>query len=190
MVFTTRAMLLPMLFGWLAAFYNAPEGVAAPLARGLGGGAAEVGAILAAQALGETAGMLVFGRLARPASRQRLMGPLAVATCAVLVLFAMHPPLPVVLAILTVSGAFGSYQIAANAAFVSAVPGARRARAFGLAQGGMSLGQGSVMVAAGAAAQSSAPATVIAVSGGVGAVCAVCVAVSWARSRKADAPGG
>jgi len=190
MVFTTPAMLLPMLFGWLAAFYNAPEGVAAPLASSLRGGAAAVGAILAAQAFGETAGMLAFGRLVRPTTRLRLMGPLAVATCAVLVFFAVKPPLPAVLAILAVSGAFGAYQIAANAAFVSAVPGARRARSFGLAQGGMSLGQGTVMVMAGAAAQHWAPTTVVAVAGAVGAVCAACVAASWNRSRKADAPGG
>lgn len=190
MVFRTPVMLLPMLFGWLAAFYNAPEGVAAPLAGSLGGGPAEVGAILAAQAFGETAGMLAFGRLVRPSARLRLMGPLAVATCAVLILFAVHPSLPTALAILAVSGGFGAYQIAANAAFVSAVPGSRRARAFGLAQGGMSLGQGTVMVVAGAAAQRFAPATVIAVFGAVGAVCAAYVAVIWVRSRRADAPDG
>lgn len=190
MVFNTPAMLLPMLFGWLAAFYNAPEGVAAPLAASFGGGAAVVGALLAAQAFGETAGMLTFGRLARPATRLRLMGPLAVATCGVLVLFAAEPRLVWALAILAVSGAFGAYQIAANAAFVSAVPAARRGRAFGLAQGGMSLGQGTMMVLAGAAAQRFAPSTVVAVAGAIGAVCAAGVAVSWFRSRKADAPGG
>lgn len=190
MVFQTPAMLLPMLFGWLAAFYNAPEGVAAPLASSFGGGAAEVGAILAAQAFGETVGMLAFGRLARPEMRLRLMGPLAVATCAVLVSFVTQPPLLAALAILAVSGAFGSYQIAANAAFVSAVPGARRARAFGLAQGGISLGQGTMLVLVGAAAQRFAPATVIAVVGAVGVVCAAFVAASWNRSRKANAPGG
>jgi hypothetical protein len=190
MVVRNPAMLLPMLFGWLAAFYNAPEGVAAPLAGSLGGGAAEVGALLAAQAFGETAGMLAFGRLVPPASRLRLMGPLAIATCAVLVAFAAKPALPAALMILAVSGAFGAYQIAANAAFVRAVPEARRARAFGLAQGGMSLGQGTMMVLAGAAAQRFAPSEVIAVAGAVGAVCAACVAASWKRSRKADAPGG
>ncbi len=190
MVFLTPAMLLPMLFGWLAAFYNAPEGVAAPLAKGLGGSAAEVGAILAAQAFGEAAGMLAFGRFVRLSVRLRLMGPLAVATCAALILFAVRPSLPAMLVILTVSGAFGAYQIAANAAFVSAVPGARRGRAFGLAQGGMSLGQGTAMVLAGAAAQHWAPTTVVAVAGTIGTVCAACVAVGWDRSRKSAAPGG
>jgi MFS family permease len=190
MVFTTPALLLPMLFGWLAALYNAPEGVAAPLARSLGGGAAAVGAILAAQAFGETVGMLAFGRLARPATRLRLMGPLSIATCAVLILFLARPPFLLDLIILAVSGGFGAYQIAANAAFVRAVPAHWRARAFGFAQGGMSLGQGTVMVLAGAAAQRLAPATVVAIAGAVGVVCAAGVAAGWARSRKADAPDG
>jgi Major Facilitator Superfamily len=190
MVFSTPALLLPMLFGWLAAFYNAPEGVAAPLARSMGGGAAAVGAILAAQALGETVGMLSYARLARPETRLRLMGPLAIATCGALVLFFTRPTLIVALIILTASGTFGSYQIAANAAFVRAVPAHWRARAFGLAQGGMSLGQGTLMVLAGAAAERVAPATVVAIAGAVGAACAAGVAASWVRSRKADAPGG
>ena len=190
MVFSTPALLLPMLFGWLAGFYNAPEGVAAPLARSLGGGAAAVGAILAAQALGETIGMLLYARLARPETRLRLMGPLAVATCGALILFFLRPDFAAALIILAASGGFGAYQIAANAAFVRAVPAHWRARAFGLAQGGMSLGQGTVMVLAGAAAERFAPTTVVAIAGVVGAVCAAGVAASWFRSRKADAPGG
>ncbi|HXC82995.1 MAG TPA: MFS transporter [Trebonia sp.] len=189
MVFSTPALLLPMLFGWLAGFYNAPEGVAAPLARSLGGGAAAVGAILAAQALGETVGMLFFARLARPETRLRLMGPLAIATCGALILFFLRPDFAAVLIILFASGGFGAYQIAANAAFVRAVPPHWRARAFGLAQGGMSLGQGTVLVLAGAAAEHFAPTTVVAIAGVVGAVCAAGVAASWIRSRKADAPG-
>ena len=189
-VFGTPVLLLPMLFGWLAAFYNSPEGVAAPLARSLGGGAAAVGAILAAQALGETAGMLLYGRLMRPQTRLRLMGPLAIATCGVLTLFFARPGFAATLIILVASGAFGAYQIAANAAFVRAVPAHWRARAFGLAQGGMSLGQGTVLVLAGAAAQRFAPATVIAVAGAVGTVCAAGVAAGWLRARKQDEPEG
>lgn len=189
-VFSDPALRLPMLFGWLAAFYNAPEGVAAPLASSLGGGARTVGVILAAQVLGEAAGMLVFGRLVRPAARMRWMGPLAVAACAVLVLAAVAPGLAVVLIVLTASGAFGAYQIAANAAFVSAVPAARRGRSFGLAQGGMSLGQGAVMILAGAAAQRLTPTVVVAVAGGAGAICAAVIAAKWARLMKAAPPKG
>ena len=38
LVFANPALRIPMYFGWLAAFYNAPEGIAVPLARSLGGG--------------------------------------------------------------------------------------------------------------------------------------------------------
>jgi MFS family permease len=188
LVFGHRVLRTTMLFGWLAAFYNAPEGVAAPLATSIGGGATTIGVILAAQVFGETAGMLVFGRLVRPAVRLRLMGPLAVATCAVLIGFAVTHALGGILLILVASGALGGYQLAANAAFVNAVPEARRGAAFGLALGGMSLGQGIVMIAAGAAAERFAPADVIAVIGAVGAVCALVVAVSWSRSRRSASP--
>jgi hypothetical protein len=184
LVFGTSALRWPMLFGWLGAFYNAPEGVAAPLARSVGGGAAVVGVILAAQVFGETAGMLVFGRMVRPETRLRWLGPLAVASCAVLALFALFPALGGVVVILTASGAFGAYQLAANAAFVKAVPPGQRGRSFGLAVGGMSLGQGAVMIVAGAAAQHFAPASVIAVIGVAGAACAVLIAVGWDRAGK------
>ena len=66
---------MPMLFGWLAAFYNAPEGVVTPLARDLHGGAAAVGVILAATALGETAGAIVFSRFVAPLATAAAHGP-------------------------------------------------------------------------------------------------------------------
>jgi MFS family permease len=181
LVFASPALRTPMLFGWLAAFYNAPEGVVTPLARDLGGGATIVGVILAGQALGQVVGAITFSRFIAPALRLRLMGPLAVATCAVLVLFAWRPGLTGSLLILIASGLFASYQLAANAAFVSAAPQQRRSQAFGLAQGGMSLGQGTVLILAGAAAQHHAPARVIAVCGAVGAVLALTIALTWAR---------
>jgi MFS family permease len=184
LVFSTPALLVPMLFGWLSAFYNVPEGVAAPLARAMGGGVATVGVILAAQVLGETAGMMIFGRLVPPPARRRWMGPLAVATCAVLVAFAVSPGLGLALPVLVASGAFGGFQLAVSAEFVSALPQRMRGAAFGLAQGGMSLGQGIVMIVAGAAADSFAPARVIAVTGIIGTLCAVAVAVSWTRARE------
>jgi predicted MFS family arabinose efflux permease len=183
LVFASPALRTPMLFGWLAAFYNAPEGVVTPLARTLGGGATIVGVILAAQALGQVVGAIMFSRLVAPAVRLRLMGPLAVATPAVLVLFVWRPGLTVSLLILIASGLFASYQLAANAAFVSAAPPQRRSQAFGLAQGGMSLGQGTVLILAGAAAQHHAPARVIAVCGAVGAVLALTITLTWARDR-------
>ncbi len=184
LVFAHRALRTTMLFGWLAAFYNAPEGVVTPLARALGGGAIAVGVLLAAQALGETAGAIVFSRFVAPPTRLRFMGPLAVATSAVLVLFAWRPDLLVSLLILFASGLFAAYQLAANAAFVNAAPPEQRSQAFGLAQGGMSLGQGTIMIlAGGVVADHHSPASVIAVCGFAGAVVALAVALSWARDH-------
>jgi MFS family permease len=184
LVFARRALRTPMLFGWLAAFYNAPEGVVTPLARALHGGAAIVGVILATAALGEAAGAVVFSRFLAPPTRLRVMGPFAVAACGVLALFFLRPGLPGSLLILFASGLGAGYQIAANAAFVSAAPQEQRSQAFGLAQGGMSLGQGVVMILAGAMADHYSPAWVIAVSGTAGAIAALAIAVSWARDRR------
>jgi predicted MFS family arabinose efflux permease len=167
----------------LAAFYNAPEGVAAPLAGAVGGGAAAVGVILAANCLGQTAGAITFSRFVAPPTRLRFMGPLAVLACAVLALFFWEPDLSVSLLILFMSGLCACYQLAANAAFVSAAPQEHRSQAFGVAQGAMSLGQGVVMILAGAAAEHHSPARAIAVCGAVGTVAALAVAVSGTRNR-------
>ena len=184
LVFARPALRTPMLFGWLAAFYNAPEGVVTPLAHDLHGGAAVVGLILAVEALGETMGAIVVGRFVAPLTRLRVMGPLAVTGCGILALFFLQPGLPGSLLILFASGLASGYQIAANAAFVNATPRGQRSQAFGLAQGGMSLGQGSLMIVAGAAADHFSPAWVIAVCGTIGAVVALAIAVSWARERR------
>jgi len=66
---------------------------------------------------------------------------------------------------------------------VSAAPQEQRSQAFGLAQGGISLGQGVVMILAGAVADHYSPAWVIAVSGTVGAIVALAIAATWARER-------
>ncbi len=174
----SRALRTPVLLAWLSAFYNVPEGVAAPLARTLGGGAVAVGLILAAPALGSSAGALVFSRLLPASARQRWTAPLAAGACAVLAAAGLRPGLPAILVILAASGACDCYQVAANASFVAAVPPRQRGQAFGLAQAGMNLGQGTAMILAGAAAGHFAPATVIAVSGAIGAVAALVVAAS------------
>ena len=93
--------------------------------------------------------------------------------------------MPAALAILTVSGVFDCYQVAANATFVQATPSAQRSQAFGIVQGGMSLGQGTAMILAGAAAERFAPSLVIATAGAIGAVAAIVVALTR-RERQAD----
>ena len=188
LVFGTPALLFPMLLGWLAAFYNVPEGVAAPLAHSLGGGDVAVGLILAAGAFGAAAGAVLFSRLARPQQRLRWMGPLAVASCAVLGLFVFHPALPWALLVLTISGLCASYQLPANAAFVQAVPAEQRSQAFGIAQGGMSLGQGAAMILAGAAAGQFTSSLVIAVGAAIGTVAASVIVLARSSAQPGNQP--
>jgi MFS family permease len=168
-------------FGLLCVFYVVPEGLAVPYTRELGGGAVAVGLMLAAAPLGSAVGGLAFGRLVAPARRLRLMAPLAFLACAVLVLCALRPSLPVVLVVLFASGLASAYQLAANAAFVSAVPPEARGQAFGIVQAALSVGQGVAIVAAGAAAHVWPPAWVIAAAGALGAVTALSLAAGARR---------
>jgi len=183
LVFAHSGMRTSMLFGWLCAFYMVPEGVAAPLAAAVRGGvvsgsAVTVGLILASEALGATFGALAFSRLVPPGQRIRWIGPLAIAASGLLILFATRPGLAGVLVILAVSGLCTCYQLAANAAFVRATPPEQRSQAFGIAQGGINLGQGLFIVLAGAAAGQLTPDTVIWVGGALGALCALALACS------------
>jgi MFS family permease len=187
LVFGNPALRTPMLFGWLCAFYEVPSGVATPLATAVGGGAATIGLILASQAFGSAAGVLGFSRLVSAAQRARWTGPLAIAASVSLLPFAADPSLIAVLVLLAASGMFSCYQIAANAAFVQATPPEQRSQAFGIAQGGISLGQGIAIIIAGAAAEHAAPSSVIAAAGGIGALCAAALALTTARAERQPA---
>ncbi len=187
LLFGDRALRTLLMFGWLVAFYTIPEGVAAPYAARLGGGSIATGLVLASTVFSTMIVTPLFTQLVRPRRRLALMGPLAVLTCATLVLTALRPGLAASLVIFSLSAAFGVYQIAANTAFVVRVPNERRAQAFGIANMGVIVGQGAAFVAAGAAAEVVAPAVVIAVGGGIGAIVGVVLTLRW---RHVSPPGG
>ena len=186
-VFGEQGLRTVVLFGWLAVFYTVPEGIAAPYAAGLGGGPAGTGLVLASTAFATMIGTPLFTRFVRPRQRASLMGPLAVLTCAALVLTALRPDLAISLVIFSLSALFGIYQIAANTEFVARVPDERRAQAFGIASTGIVVGQGAGFIAAGAAASFLGPAVVIALWGGAGTVAAVALTLRW---RRLSSPGG
>ena len=186
-VFGDRALRILVLFGWLVIFYTIPAGIAAPYVAELGGGPIAVGLVIASTSLGTAVAMPFFSRFAGPRRRTDWMGPLAVLTCATLVLTVFRPGLAASLVIFSLSAAFGSYQIAANTAFVIRTPNERRAQAFGIASMGVIVGQGAGFVAAGAAATVIAPAMVVAIGGGIGAVAAGVLTLRW---RRLVPPGG
>jgi MFS family permease len=187
LVFGDRALRTLLMLGWLVAFYTIPEGIAAPYAAKLGGGSIATGLVLASTVFSTTIATPLFTRFVRPRRRLAWMGPLAVLTCATLVLTALRPGLAASLEIFSLSAAFGVYQLAANTAFVVRVPNERRAQAFGIANMGVIVGQGAAFVAAGAAAEVVSPAAVIAVGGGIGAVAGIILTLRW---RHVSPPGG
>jgi MFS family permease len=184
LVFGDRVLRSLMLFGWLITFYVVPMGLAAPFAARFSGLplATATGLVFAAIPFGTAVGAFLLGRLAGIGRRQRLMGPLAVGSCAVLTLTWAAPGFAPSLLIFAVSGACAAYQVAANAAFVARVPAGRRGQAFGLANGGMQVAQGLWFLAAGAIAGALTPAGAITLSGGLGTALA---AALWVTSRRA-----
>ena len=166
---------------------RSPRGSPPRMRARLGGGPIATGLVLASTVFATTIVTPLFTRFIRARQRLALMGPLAVLTCATLVLTALHPGLVVSLVIFSLSAVFGIYQIAANTAFVVRVPNERRSQAFGLANMGVVVGQGAAFVAAGAAAVVISPAAVIAISGAIGAVIAIVLTLRW---RHVSPPGG
>lgn len=167
----------------ICGFYVIGEGLAVPYAHELGGGAVAAGLLFAAFPAGNALGMILLLRLIPPQRRLRLLGPLAMAACAVLLICLAQPNLAGTLVVLTLSGAAASHQTVAAAAFVRAVPDANRGQAFGLANTSIRVAQGLGIVLAGLVAESVPPSTVVGIFGGVGLLLAMVAATAYHRAR-------
>jgi MFS family permease len=170
-------------FAWLCAFYVIPEGLAAPYAATFGKDALYVGLLMAAMPTGMVIGSFAFTRFVRPSGRIRSMGWMSMLACAPLIGCALHPGLPVVVALWALSGVGSAYQLAANAAFVATVPPEGRGQAFGLAQSGILAGQGLGILAGGALAQVIGPEVVVALAGAAGLSAATMLTMVWTQVR-------
>ncbi len=188
LVFGNATLRTLVLFGWLVTFYVVPMGLAAPYAARFHGVPLAIGTglVFAAIPFGTAVGTFVLGRVVSPARRRRWMGPMAVGSCAVLILCWTQPGAAASLAIFIVAGALAGFQLPANAAFVAAVPAQRRGQAFGLANGGMQVAQGLWFIGAGAMAEALRPATTIAISGVIGTVVATRLMIDWRRQDAAN----
>ncbi|MBP2360497.1 MFS family permease [Streptomyces clavifer] len=175
--------------GWLAGFIVLPEGLAAPFAEEAGASAASVGLLLAAHPTGMVLGAALLGRASVGDERRRqLLGPLAVGANLPLLVYWAGPGVGVALLVLLVSGICSAYQITAGATFVLLTPADQRGQALGLARSGLTAMQGIGVAAGGLAAQlSGSSALTIGGAGLVGTLCAIMVAVSWARARQTGA---
>ncbi|SDM23023.1 MFS-type transporter involved in bile tolerance, Atg22 family [Nonomuraea maritima] len=191
LVFGSRKLRTLVLFAWLCGFYILPEGLAAPYASTFAGEAMPTavitGLLMAAMPTGTVIGAFLFSRFVTPERRLRLMGWMAMLSCAPLIVAAVRPPLVVVLAAWVLSGIGGAYQLAANAAFVQAVPAERRGQAFGLVQSGLMAVQGVGILVGGFAAERFGPEPVVALAGVGGVTCAAVLALAWTDSRRRTA---
>ena len=169
-------------FGWLAACFVVPEGLAAPYAHAIGGGPGSVGLLLAAAPAGTAVASALFVRRVSPGRRSALIGPLAIAAGLPLGACAVHPGLAVSLVLWFVSGAGSAYQVAASATFVQAAPDERRGQVVGLAASGLIAIQGVGIMVAGLVAEQLGPATTIALAGALGVALAAALAVRMSRT--------
>jgi MFS family permease len=174
-VFGDRRLRRLTFYAWLAAFHIAPAAVVAPLVAHRGGGPVAVGVLLAAWSAGTAVSMTVLARVREPA---RLLVPLAVLAAAPLIGCAADPGVAVTAVLWALSGAGSGYQLAANVAFVAAVPDARRGQAFGLVTTGLLAGQGAALLVAGALTSHHSPATVLAGFGVAGTAAALALAAA------------
>lgn len=162
-------------------FYVVPEGIAVPYAAEIGAGTAAVGWLLAANPIGTFIGMLLLRRV-RPGRRLALMGPLAVASSAILLPSGWAPGLPVTFVLWTLSGVFSAHDMVTQATYVEAVPAHRRGQAVGVAIAALRAAQGLAIVIAGVVAQVLAPSTIIAVAAALGTVAATVATLRWLRA--------
>jgi MFS family permease len=186
LVWHDRKLRTLVAIACLSGFYVVAEGLAVPYSNELGGGAVAAGVLFAAQPAGATIGMLVLTRRVSPDTRLRLLGPMAIAACVVLIACAFKPGLVITAILFALSGAAGSHQTVAAAAFIQAVPDAQRGQAFGLGSTSMRVAQGLGVVLAGLIAEGVAPSMVVALAGAAGAVLALAAAVTWRRVRAGE----
>jgi predicted MFS family arabinose efflux permease len=186
LVFGDRRLRALTALACVNGFYVIPEGIAVPYAAQLrgAGGTAVVGWLLAAIPAGSVVGMLIL-KSVRPDWRLRVMAPLAIATCVVLVPTGWAPVLAISVALWALSGMLSSHDMVVQATFVQIVPDASRGQAIGLASAAMQTAQGLGIVTAGLLAQVLAPATVVGIGGGVGVLAATGAALAWARAASA-----
>ena len=181
LVFTNTRLRTLALLAWLAGLYMIPYGIANPMADELGAGDAAVGLIMSGSSIGTLIGGFTLTRFVGPPTRMRLLGPLAVLTSAPLLLWMFPMPLWLMVTLLALSGAFGAYQIVANAAFVLCAPKEGRGLAFGLVAAGLQAAQGAGILIGGFFVELYGTEVVITGAGAIGVLGALLLAFPWSR---------
>jgi MFS family permease len=181
LVWSNRGLRALIGLACVSGCYVIPEGLAVPYSSQIDSGTAGVGWLLGSVPAGMVIGMLILKRLPQ-ATRLRLLGPLAVASCAVLLPIWWAPGLIGSVALWFASGFCSSYNMITNATFVQTVPDHSRGQAVGLANAALRVAQGLGIVIAGALTTLLPPGGVIALAAIVGVGLAAATALAWSRS--------
>jgi MFS family permease len=142
-----------------------PEGIAAPYAAQLHAGSRAVGLLLAAMPAGSLVGSVLYARWLGPDRRTRLVGPMAAAGGAPLLLCAWTPDLTVTVCLWMLTGLATAYQVQVAAEFVRALPPQIRGQGLSVASAGLLAIQGVGLLAGGALVARFAPSTTVAIAG-------------------------
>lgn len=173
----------------VSGFYVAPEGLVVPYADQIGAGTFAVGLLLAANPVGMTVGILILSRFVKSEqTRARWLGPLAVATCAMLLPTFFAPGVAIAFGLWALVGLFSAHDMVTNVEYVNATPDHQRGQLLGLAQASLRGAQGVGVLLTGALAQLFDPARVIAFTALVGVVAAALAARAWRRASALPPP--
>jgi MFS family permease len=184
LVWRDPALRALVALNWLAAFYVVPEALAAPYAAGIGAGTAAVGWLMAADPVGSVIGGVLFGKWVPEQVQVKVIGLLGILAGVPLIVCALKPGLVVTMVLLALSGMLATgYNIQGTTSFMRRLPPGQRAQGAGMNSTGLITVQGLGVAAAGVLAQAIGPAHAIAVSGLVGALLAIPIALGWSRAR-------
>jgi predicted MFS family arabinose efflux permease len=172
---------------WLcAAFYIAPEALAAPYAHQVGSGSVTVGLLMAADPIGTMVGAFVVVQLTPTRYHDRLTFPLAIATAVPLMASALVPGPVTAMLLWSFAGLFSCYFVLAQTWFTRIVPTALRASTIGVAAAGLQTAQGIGVLAAGGFSSWVRPSLAVACCGALGFVGAL---ATWLTQRSVPADG-
>jgi MFS family permease len=187
-IFTDPGRRALVVLAWMVGLYVVPEALAAPYIAEIGASTALVGVLMAADPVGSVLGAWLFVRFVPPDRRARLVGVLAAAAGAPLLLTLVRPDVPLAFALFGLSGALTTaYLMQTQASFVRATPDAVRGRAIGVAASGIIAGQGVAVLAGGALAEIATPSVAISVCAASGVAVAVVGAAAWRRAVRRTA---
>jgi MFS family permease len=176
-----RALLL---MWWIPPmFFVVAEGVAAPFADATRAGSLGFGLFLAAMPAGTAVSEVLTGAILPPATREKIALPLAAVSLLPMAAFAIHPPLPLAIALMLLTGSCAAYTLGMDQWFVRAVPEQMRGRAMSLLAAGLMTLQGLGMAIGGTITAIVAPAKVICGAGILGTVTVLVVLQAVHKSQ-------